>query len=642
MKRQKAHLYYKALGCLVATFTLVAPLAGQSKRKDSMPLEGELAPYVVVVTRTPISLEEASPSVSYISTAEMEANQDRSLVDALKRQPGMVINTSGTQGSLSSLFMRGTNSDHTGFFVDGRRLSSGFGSQYNLEFLTIENLNSVQVQRGASSVNYGSSGIGGVVDLQTRSDLGSESNETYVEAEIGSNNYRRGAVSTSYAQDDWAFSFGGTALETDNERDNDEFESLSFNTRFDYQLTDYLAFEVLGLFTDTEKGLPDTVDAQNDTDFGTTESWLISPGARYENGDWSGQFFYSRSKLTVDTTNFEYGFSAPFTSGLVDATSYVESDELYLQVDYAGVDKVLISAGLIYRNDGAYNSNLDSYDFTAPERPYEGNFEQFGAWSQLQVDLTDALQLRLGGRYDSYSDYDSAFNGSVEALYAFDDLGLVLFAKIAESYAPPSAGDMAFDGDPTGTPLQAEESISYEFGLKQHLFDDSLQLSAVVFRNEIDNLIGYAGLDAYNVNQATTEGVELTAQYTPIDTIELGLGYTYLTATDDENDIRLLRRPRHLLQLSAFYTPVDYLSLGLTGTGYFGREDASFGPPPFYAKIQADQEDYFVVELHLEWDICEHLTIFARAENLLDEEYESVLGYPALGRTGYIGARWTF
>ena len=602
----------------------------------------DLVPYVVVATRTPISLDQASPSVSYISEVEMQQNQDRSVVDVLKRQPGVVLNSSGATGSLASLFMRGTNSDHTGFYLDGRRLNPGFANQSNLEFLSVDNLSSVQVQRGASSVNYGSTGIGGVVDLQTRSDLGETTETASVEAEVGSNDTYRGALSASFAEEDWALSFGASALTTDNERRNDDYENLNLSGRFDYKLTEDLTAELVGFISDSDKGLPDELVNHNDIDSGETESWMISPGVRYENGDWSGHLFYSKSELTVDTETLESGFSFPWPMGMVDSRSSVESDEVYAQVDYAGFEGVLVSLGALYRNDEAYNSNLDFYNLSAPARPYAGRFEQAGAWSQVQWQLTDELELRLGGRHDEYTDFDSSTNGSAEVLYSFTDLGLVLFAKLAQSYAPPSAGDMAFDGDPDGTPLQPEESTSYEFGVKQTLFDDSLQLSAIVFRNEIEDLIGYKGMDAYNVKRATTEGVELTAQYSPLDILNLGLAYTYLTATDDEDDVRLLRRPRHMLQLSAWLSPVESFSFGLTGTGYFSREDAMFGPPPSYSKIQVDQEDYFVVDLHADWQVTEHVSLFARVENLLDEEYDSVLGYPALGRAAYVGARLSF
>ncbi|MGK0177091.1 MAG: vitamin B12 transporter, partial [Lentimonas sp.] len=149
------------IGLGMASSTLLAGDEDTEASENMLP-EFELPPYVAVVTRTPLPLDKVSPSVSYISEAEMIQNQDRSIVDVLARQPGVIINTSGTKGGLSSLFMRGTNSDHTGFFLDGRRLNPGFSNQFDLEFLSIDNLSSVEVQRGASSVNYGSAGIGGV------------------------------------------------------------------------------------------------------------------------------------------------------------------------------------------------------------------------------------------------------------------------------------------------------------------------------------------------------------------------------------------------------------------------------------------------------------------------------------------------
>ena len=167
-------------------------------------------------------------------------------------------------------------------------------------------------------------------------------------------------------------------------------------------------------------------------------------------------------------------------------------------------------------------------------------------------------------------------------------------------------------------------------------------LSAVVFRNEIDDLIGFAGSDAFNVNRATTEGIEFTAQYAPIDILDLGLSYTYLTALNNETGKRLLRRPRHILQASAWLTPISKLDIGLTATGYFDREDAIFGPPPTFSTLQINQEDYFVVDIRADYQLTEYVTFFARVENLLDEVYDSVLGFPALGRTGSIGARLTF
>lgn len=587
---------------------------GEGKAPEDTLPEVDLAPYVVVATRTPLPLDQVSPSVSYVSGAEMIRNQDRSVVDVLNRQPGVIINTNGAQGSLSSLFMRGTNSDHTSFFLDGRRLNPGFASQFDLEFLSIDNLKSIEVQRGPSSVNYGSSGIGGVVNLRTGSDLGEKTEFVRAETELGSYDSYRGALSSSFADDNWALSLGTSAFTTENKRINDDFDTLNVNGRAELRLTDNLVAEWIGLITQSEKGFPGPVTAPNTTAEGETSSWLISPGLRYEGDEWSGHVFYSRSRQV---------FQDEF-----DAKSIVSSDELYAQADYSGIERLVLSFGTLYRNDEA---EKDSFSFL--ER-----FEQIGLWTQVQWQLTDALDVRAGGRYDSYTDFDSSLNGSVEVLYLFEKTGTSLFARVATSYAPPSAQDIAFDSDPSGTPLNPEESNSYEIGLKQLLMDERMRVSAVVFRNEIEELISFdfISFDTINEGDATTEGIEFSVNYTVFPQLDLGGAYTYLVAKNDDTDERLLRRPRHLLQLSADYQVTDALFAGIQGIGYFDRKDidASFSA--------VDHEDYFVVNLLTDYQFNERFALFARIENLLDEEYAVVLGYPALGRTGSIGARLEF
>ncbi|NCG09139.1 MAG: TonB-dependent receptor plug domain-containing protein [Verrucomicrobia bacterium] len=130
-----------------------ATLATAAESEPEM--EHELIPYIVVATRTPIPLERVSPSVEYIDRSEMNFWQDFYLTDVLARQPGINLKSNGAKGAVASLFLRGANSDQTALFLDGRRMNRTMSGQYDLEFLNADNLSSVQIQKGASSVNYG-------------------------------------------------------------------------------------------------------------------------------------------------------------------------------------------------------------------------------------------------------------------------------------------------------------------------------------------------------------------------------------------------------------------------------------------------------------------------------------------------------
>jgi len=622
------HLKQNTRYSLTTLILAATAIASSLAAAEELPVY-DLEHFVVVSTRTPLSMERVSPSVDFISQETMEFWQDHNLTDVLGRQPGMTVITAGAVGGQTSLFTRGTESNHTGLFLDGRRLNTGFGNQYDLELLSLENLSSVQIQRGASSVNYGSSGIGGVVDLRTRNSLAANANKGSVAVEIGSNDYRRSSIDYVLTSDSYGFSVSGSELSTNNERPNDGYEKTAVTPRFDYKIADNFYFEVLAQYTESEKELPGSTATPTLNRVQQNMNYLLSPGIRYLSDELSLHFFYARSYSELEDQ----------AGGPRDIVE-VESDELNLQVDYSVNEGVLLTAGAVYRDDEAYDSNIA---FAPPPVSYQANFQQIGAYGQILARLTDALELRAALRYDDYSEFDDKATGGVEAIYHIAPLKLSVFAKAATSFAPPSALDIAFDGDPVGTPLQAEESQSYEIGFRHRAFDEKLTWSLLYFRNEIDELLDFVFVppftfDSINVKEATTDGMEFKLDYQHTDSLGFSVGYTYLTAYDESAEQRLLRRPRHTLQLSTTYQFTDALRAGLHGVGYFDREDSQITAP----FGRTEHEDQFVVRLVVDWDIDANWTIFARAENLLDEEYAPTVGFPALGRTGYIGVKYRF
>ena len=119
---------------LTALILTATALLSPASAGEELPVH-ELDQYVLVSTRTPLSLERVFPSVDLVTEEEMERWQDQSFADALSRTPGLALWSYGSIGSLTALSTRGTESNHTAFFLDGRRLNPGFGNQYDLEFL---------------------------------------------------------------------------------------------------------------------------------------------------------------------------------------------------------------------------------------------------------------------------------------------------------------------------------------------------------------------------------------------------------------------------------------------------------------------------------------------------------------------------
>ena len=575
----------------------------------------ELLDFVVVATRTPLGLDRVSPSVSYISAEDMETWQDSQLTDVLEREAGLTLISSGAKGAQTSLFTRGTNSDHTSFFIDGRRMSSGFGNHFDLENLQVSGLKSVQVLKGAASVQYGSSNIGGVVDLRTATGLHSNGLEASVQGEFGSNDYSSGGFGLSYGEENWGLQVNGSGLATENERENDDYEAIQQLHRVDVRLNDRLQFEWLSLFNQSDKELPGNLFNPTLQDEQDNTNWLLSPGLRFKVDSFELHAFYSRSGNKLE-------LEKPASNSEIK----VDGDEFNLQADLEASDALLLSSGLLYRNDEAKTTPWLPQPLRAVRPVWAGTLAGYGV-----------LELRGGLRWDHFSEFDEKITGSIEAIYSVSDSGLSLFAKLGSSYAPPSAADIAYDVDTKVTPLEPEESVSYEFGLRQVAFQESLTTSLTVFRNEINELLDYdsGSFDTFNVEKARTQGVEFQCDYALGQKTDLHFGYTHLHAVGSNG--RLLRRPRHMVNCSIRHRPAENLSLGISSMGSFDRKDTD---PVTFSGVQA--KDYFVANLVTDWEVTDQWSLFGRVENLFDKYYEPAAGYPALGRSGYLGARYRF
>lgn len=621
-------------------------------------MEHELNPYVVVATRTPIPLERVSPSVEYIHRSQMYYWQDFYLTDVLARQPGINLKSNGAKGAAASLFLRGANSDQTALFLDGRRMNRTMSGQYDLEFLNVDNLNSVQILKGASSVNYGASGIGGVIDLQSRSALGPSTENGSLHLETGANDYHKASLAYQITREDWGLSVSHSRLETENERSNDGLESHATNFRMDARISPQLTAELLGQYNSNEKEIPGTVSSPSPNAFTESQSWLLSPGLRFETNAYKIHAFYSRDYFRLDDNSF-FGFPDK---------SRLSTDEFNLQIDYLNIDRLTLSLGTLHR-----------YEKIRKPGTYLKKMRQTGAFLQALWQLSDALELRGGLRYEDYSDYDKDWSWNLEAIYFVPNTKLSVFAKIARAYSPPTGLDIAYDdnqdanGNTVDTPINPEESLSFEIGLRQHLLDDKLKWTALLFRSEIENLIHYVSYpsidldpsndpgqpgaeaaadafddvypsDTYNAKNATLEGAEFFIDYRLNPQLGLKLGYTYLTAVADKyisansrfEEIRLPYRPRHLLQVSARYQPHKNLNLGLSAVSQMDRQRDD------WQAYNKPTEDYLILNVVSEYRLNDSVSLLARVENLLDEDYALTYDYPTLGRSLYLGARMQF
>ena len=216
---------------------------------------------VVIETRQAKPLAEASPSVSRLDVAAATDAGQTTLTSLLGGAPGVFATEQSGEGSVGSLFLRGTNSTQTAVLLDGRRLPQGFSNSYEIGRYRIFGLASVEVLRGPSSTLYGANALGGVIDLRQQSPLTARAGSALV-AEGGS--FGRGtlnyALLANNAEAGKAATQGTalslTATHDDGFRPNADREAVSAFLKHEQRLSPNLVFDVVGSADHGKAGLP--------------------------------------------------------------------------------------------------------------------------------------------------------------------------------------------------------------------------------------------------------------------------------------------------------------------------------------------------------------------------------------------------
>jgi vitamin B12 transporter len=195
-------------------------------------------------------------------------------------------------------------------------------------------------------------------------------------------------------------------------------------------------------------------------------------------------------------------------------------------------------------------------------------------------------------------------------------------------------------------PLEPEDNLGWDAGVEQRFCEGRVAIGLTYFHNDLSNLIGFNGLfETLNLGAARTQGIEAELRVTPIADLAILATYTYLdtektSATDisPPQGARLPRRPRNEAYVSVSYRWSKKLRTTIEGKIVNAREEIN----PNFIGPNFDIEDYAFVNLAAEYEINPRFSVSARINNLTDEQYAEVFGFPALGRTAFAGFKVRF
>jgi len=576
---------------------------------------------VITATRTAESASETASSVTVITREQIEARQVTTLIGALQGVPGMSVVTSGTPGQQTSVFTRGTESNHTLLIVDGRRVTSPINGGAFYENFNLDNVERIEVVRTPSSVLYGADAVGGVINVITRDGRGLTKPEHSVSFEAGSFSTTKFTADSQGMIGKVNYAVGVSHLSSEFPRDNSDFQQSSVRGSLGYTPKEDLYFDLKGSYFNSEGGAPGSTAFPDPIATLQRDVASISPGVTWKISD----TFESKAFYSYEHQNQRYRDQFG-----TDNKLKIDSNQIEWQNNWKPIERWTLTGGFNFQDLGVSQRNALNVE------NIHANQTGIGIFVQSQFELLERLKMINSGRFDHYTDYSDAWTWKQGLTYQVPVTETRLFANISESYSPPTPQDLYFPffSNPN---LLPEESQGWEAGVEQSFWKDRVTVSATYFQNKIDNLIQAPApfFIPVNVSQATTEGVETGITFRPCTEFSTSLNYTYLTAHDDGNNQRLVRRPRHLVGWDMTLNPIKQLTFNTGVQWVIQREDVVF-------PAQVNSEDYLTVRAVLTWHVTDKFDVWVRGENINDDRYAMVPNFPSLRAAAYGGVRLKF
>ena len=579
----------------------------------------------ITVTATGVESEIADVPVAttVITRQQMDDSQAASVTDLLRRVPGLSVVQSGDFGSLTSVFTRGTNSNHTLVLFDGVRLNSPYFGGFDWSLPTTTAIERIEVARGPYSALWGADAVGGVINLiphRQQDKVGGR-----LLAEGGEDGWQRYEVSAGYASSKFDIHVSGYRRSGDGFLENGDFEGRQGLTTAGFTWSNGSRIGLVFQDLRSEIGIPFvTPGTPTPNRRQATDQQLMAIPLRWKIGaKWNLEIVGSRVQR-------EFDFEDPDDPwGYTFSNTEANTDQARLASHHTFGGHT-ISWGGEWREDIV--TDVNPFGVTLDEV----SDQTLSAFVQDNWRLGSHLRLLFGVRWDDTDSWGSKTTGRLDIGWRLADT-FELRGGFGQAYRAPSLGELyaPIGGNPG---LEPETSESGELGIVYTPLNGHSRWQLNAFTTDIDDLIEFDYLNYENVNagKAKIKGVEFVWEQGALDVLRWYLQATYLN-TEGEDGKPLLRRPR----LSASWTLNGSIGRSWSGDVTVLWVDARDDVDPETFE-RAEAKSYITVNFSVALQAWQRITITARALNLLDADYQEVLGYPAPGRRWMAGLRYGF
>ncbi|MEM1263816.1 MAG: TonB-dependent receptor [Pseudomonadota bacterium] len=580
---------------------------------------------VATATRLEQTSAETGSSISIITAEEIEALGFIYALDAVAQAPGVTINQNGGFGGNASVRIRGASSEQTLVLIDGIPVNdpTSPGGGFNFARLDTENIARIEVLKGPQSTLWGTDAIGGVLSITTKApgdELGGE-----VFAEAGSFNTLRAGASVSNAGETGDFRLALVSVSSDGiskadeengNSEDDSFDSLTLSAKGGLNLPGDARLSADVLWTDA------------DTEF---DSFFFGAQGNVADGDELSETEELAANVSLTLPALDGRLDNLFLVGYSDITRENFTDGLS-SFNAEG-------ERLLYRYQGTFAANdSNRLAFGAEREETTANDDDTsidGLFALYEWKPAGDVTVTAGLRYDDHERFGSETTTRLASAWRLTE-NVSIRASWGEGFKAPTLFQTTFFCCGAAAPnpdLQPETSEAFDAGIDWTSSDDRYQLSATVFQQDTENQIDFDfAIGGYlNIAEVESTGIELAGSVALSESVRLALDYAFIDA-EDGNGNPLSRLPEHTGDLTLSYDPIGPLS-GALLVRYNGSETNT---------DTTTLDNWVRVDVTGRYAFSEKLEVYGRIENLLDEDYQQILGYGTPGVSGSLGARWRF
>jgi len=608
----------------------------------------ELPSVIVSATGVPTPTDQIANSVTLITSQDLEAQQRRTLPDALATAPGLNIVQSGGPGGQTSIFMRGTNSNHVKVLIDGIDVTDPSNPNDSFDFgqLLTGDIERIEVLRGPQSGLYGSDAIGGVISIITKKGEGPlRATVTTEGGSFGTLNQKLG-VSGSQSIFNYALTLNhyrstetpvtpARELLPGEQRNNDIYDNVTLSTKLGADINDHLALNYVGRYTRSRLDFTgDSFDLNTSNYYPSPTQSIQDVHAFYTRGEAKTMFFDNRL-VNYFGVNYSDTWNWSKTPD-VDATV---NNGQRVKYDWRSVIAAAPGLTLVVGADHQID-RLWQNDPMTDARQY--NTGVYGGW---QSNIGDRFFLAANARFGNNAQFGDHGTYRVAPAFIVPETETKIKASYGTGFKAPTLSELYvsypaffFFGNPN---LKPEESTGFDAGFEQPLLNNRIRFGATYFHNTITNLINATFTSYENVGQAKTWGAESFVSLALTETLSLRADYTYTRAVDELTHLDLQRRPRHKGSLTAIWKPYEPLLLSATVLSVSDWIDA-YDRNNANTAVGMRAPGYTVVNVAANYKVDQNVDLFARVDNLFNLRYENPLGFQRPGIGAYGGMRLAY